>query len=176
MLESTGFTDEEIQLIQSKLNETFEKGMMFLLLVTPLICLIGPYIPGRRSEPLIDRMGFADAFLRFAIIWVLMILILWFWQVYKYRKEFAALRPFLKRKCYTSIIKRKSRSTLSMFDDKLITDLKGDLRYIRVTKAQSKSVDGGNLVLIELEERTKAVLKIEKLGSLPSANVELDLN
>lgn len=168
MIDSTGFTDEEIKLIRHNFRRGLEQGRIFLLFITPLICTIGPYIPGRKSGPLIDRMDYADAFLRFTILWSLIVLLVWIWQEYKNRGQFAALRPFLTRTQHIATIKRRSQSAFSRFPNRLVTNLPDSLPYIPVTKAQSQIFHPGDTLFVEVEDQTWTVLKIEKVEQSPS--------
>lgn len=168
MIDSTGFTDEEVKLIRHEFRKGLEQGRVFLLFITPLICAIGPYIPGRKSGPLIDRMDYADAFFRFTILWTLIVLLIWVWQEYKYSREFSALRPFLTRTQHMVKIKRRSQSAFSLFPNRLVTNLPDSLPYIPVTKAQSQIFHPGDKLLVEVEEQTWTVLKIEKRESSTS--------
>lgn len=162
MIDSTGFTDEEVKLIRHKFRQGFEQGMMLLLLITPLICAIGPYIPGKKNGSLINKMDYVDAFSWFAIPWSLMVLAVWIWQGYRYNQQFSELKPFLTRKQYIVTIERRSRSAFSSFDDRLVTNLTESLPYIPVTKAQSKMFHPGDTLLVEIEEKTRAVIKMAK--------------
>ncbi len=163
MIDSTGFTDAEVKLIRQNFRQGLEQGRIFLLFITPLVCAIGPYIPGRRSGPLIDRMDYADAFIRFTMLWCFTMLLIWIWQEHKYRRQFAALRPSLTRTKHIVTIKRRSQSAFSRFPNRLVTNLPDSLPYIPVTKAQSQIFYPGDTLLVEVEQQTWTVLKIEKM-------------
>ena len=71
MPEWSKFTDSEIELIKDKMNHKFERAMIITILLSPIVCLIMPYIPGRRGRgPMIDRMPYWDAVLQMSKFWI----------------------------------------------------------------------------------------------------------
>ena len=50
MPEWAQFTDEEIALIKQKVNQRFDKVMIVLIIISPFILLVMPYIPSRRGR------------------------------------------------------------------------------------------------------------------------------
>ena len=167
MPEWSKFTDDEINSIKIKLNEAFDKGMKIILLFTPIICLIMPYMPGRRGRGrMIDSMEYEEAVLQFGIIWLLTLLGVSIWNNYKTNKQFSDNRIFFRKKSETTIIKLKSKSAFSRFDDLIITELKGKLKSIKIDKDQSKKFEISDQIKIEYEEQTSTILKLEKVSQI----------
>lgn len=157
----TSFTDKEINSIKINLNQKFDRAMIFILLFTPLICLIAPYIPSRKRKRMIDRMDYNDAVLQFAIFWILVIIGVWIWNNYNSKKQFLKHRKFLRKKKLIALVKEKKKSIFKSYKNNLITNLEGSLKKIRIAKEQSNNLKIGDEIRIEIEEHTETVLTIE---------------
>ena len=163
MPKSSSFTDSEIELIKHKINHKFESSMIIAVLASPIICLIMPYIPGRRGRvPMIDEMPYWDAVWRMSIIWILVLIGVWFRNYFKTRNQFSASRKYLRRKNKRGVAIGKSKSLFSRFDNKLSTNIEGKLKEIKIEKEESQSLKVGDKIEIEFEEHTMTIFKIEK--------------
>lgn len=157
------FTDDEIREIKHTLNVEIERAMIVVLLISPILCAIAPYFPGRRGRRLIDRMNYLDAVFAFSLMWVILLIGIWFWHNYKTNKEFAENRSFLRKKQVGTSVKLKSKSIISTYEDIMVTDLQDTLETIKLSKEESLNLKIGDEIIVEYEEQTKTVLKLEKL-------------
>lgn len=165
MSDWSNFTTKEIDLIISKSKKEFDLGMKVTLFLSPLACVIAPYLPSRKGrDRLIDTMDYEKVVLIWAIIWVGILIITWISNNQKVEKEFWENRKFLRRKFLTAKIKKKEKSFFKKFENKLITDLKWEFRELEVSNEQSSEFEIGDDIQIEIEEQTRTVLKINKLS------------
>ena len=163
MPEWSKFTDSEIELIKDKMNHKFERAMIITILLSPIVCLIMPYIPGRRGRgPMIDRMPYWDAVLQMSIFWIAALIGVWIWNYFKTNSPYAANRKHLKKKKEIGKVISKSKSFLSSFENTLTTNLKGHLKEIKIDKDEAQLLSTGDNVEIEFEEHTKTILKVVK--------------
>jgi len=163
MPEWSKFTDSEIELIKYKLNHKFERGMIIVILISPIICLIMPYIPGRRGRgPLIDRMPYWDAVLQMSLIWFATLIGVWIWNYLKTKKQYSENKIFLKKTNEIGEITGKSKSFFSTYANKIITNLEGDLGIMKIEKKESQSLNIGDKVEVIYEQQTKTIFEINK--------------
>jgi len=106
MSDRTQFTDDEIETIRYKFFRKLDLGLRWSLPIFGLMCLVMPYLPGRRGKPpMIERMDYTDAVIMCAVVFTLAIGISWIWQNHKYNEEFRKLRAYMrKKKLTTSLI------------------------------------------------------------------------
>lgn len=64
------FTDTDLILIRNKLSWKYEKAWIWVMIYLIPLCLIMPLVPNRRFGPMIERMEYGDAVLKFSILWV----------------------------------------------------------------------------------------------------------
>ena len=92
MPEWSKFTDTEIDLIKDKMNHKFERTMIGIILLSPILCLIMPYIPGRRGRgPMVDSMPYWDAVLLISIFWFATLIGVLVWNYFKSNSQFLSL-------------------------------------------------------------------------------------
>ena len=164
MPEWSTFSDKEINTIKKKSNETFDKAAKITWLLSPIICLIAPYLPGRKGRgSMVETMGYEKAVLYFSLFWIGINLFVWFSHKSKTNKEFSENRKFLRRKNVKTVVKRKSRTAFSFFDNILMTELDGNLKTIQIKREESESIKIGEEIQIEYEEQTNTILKLEKV-------------
>jgi len=158
------FTDNEIVLIKQKMNNEFDKAMIAVLLCSPIICLVMPYIPGRSGrEPMIERMPYWDAVLQMSIFWILALLGVWVWNYFRSKRQFARNRQFLKKEIKTGNILNKTKGIFKSYDNYIETNIDNELGKLEIEKYESPDYSIGDKIEIEYEEHTKAILRIRKV-------------
>jgi len=164
MPEWSKFTDDEIVLIKHKMNVKFEKGMIVTLLLSPIICLAIPYIPGKRGRgPMIDRMPYWDAVLQISIIWILALMGIWIWNYFKSINQLSQNRRFLKKKILIGDINNITKGNFMSFKNYIETNIDNEFDKLEVGKDELINYKIGDKVEIEFEEHTKTVLRITKV-------------
>jgi len=163
MSERTQFTDDEIETIRYNFFRKFDLGIKWGLPLLALMCLVMPYLPGRRGRgPLIERMDYADAVIMYTVILVVAVGISLLWQNDKLNKEYRQLRASMRKKKLSAKVVKKKKSIFKSYHNRLITDLEGELETIEIDKAESEQFNVGDTFQIEIEEQTNTVLNIFK--------------
>ena len=106
MSDWTSFTDEEINSIKLKLNEKFDLCFKLMVFLSPLFCLIFIYAPSKKDGiRMIDRMSIHDAVIQSAILWFLVLIVIWFLNKYRIDGQVSDSRKFLRKKNIEATIK-----------------------------------------------------------------------
>ena len=156
------FTDEELTKIEKKLSKKFNQGLRGVLILSPIICLLAPYLPGRKGrDSLAEKLGYEYAVLIFTVFWIILLISLTLWNGYNIERQMKEYRKFLRKRILKARIKNKQRGIFKSFANIAKTDLEGELSRIELDKAQSNEINKGDEVIIEVEEHTKAILNLK---------------
>lgn len=167
MADWSKFSDIELDAIKHKMNQKFEKAMIIIMIVSPVICLIMPYIPGRRGRgPMIDKMPYSDAVLQASIIWFLALIGVWIWNYFKTQNQFSKNRKFLKKKNIEGLIVDKSKGFMDSFKIEITTNLEHGLNSFKIEKEEFRKFNVGDYISIDFEEHTKTIFKVYKIDKL----------
>ena len=164
MPEWAQFTDEEIALIKQKMNQRFDKVMIVLIIISPFILLVMPYIPSRRGRgAMIDKMPYWDAVLQGSIIWFIALIMVWIWNHFSSQRQFSRNRKFLKKRIVKTEIISKSVGIFYNPKNQIITELEGKLNKLDIKKKEFNDFNIGDRIRIEYEEHTKTILDLDRI-------------
>ncbi|MBB4080804.1 hypothetical protein GGR28_003439 [Lewinella aquimaris] len=153
----------EIAIVKHKLDRENNLKIFYILLLSPVIFLLGPFIPGKRGKgALVEKMDYWDTVVVFALVWILILfgVIIYLWI--KRDKEFMTMRPYLRKEAYSLKVKRKSRSAFSLYDDLLVPFDTNNVKRLKINRQESELIKVNDTLDVKIEVNTGLVLSLKK--------------
>jgi hypothetical protein len=154
------FNSDDLWQIRRKINFKYERALIFTLALSIPLFFVSPYIPGRRSAPLIETLSYWDAVLRFMIFWVICLIFAAIYNVIRARKEYERIRNHLKVKTQSDVIGGISTPLLDFTYGRIYFNSIGKFT---VGKELLDNLEPGNNAEIRTEVNSGAVLSLKKL-------------
>jgi hypothetical protein len=159
----SSFTKEELVKIKRNNNKNFYKGIIVIIVLTPILCLTGPYIPSRGGgESLVDIMSYEMGVLIYASLWTVLTSSILLLNRYKARKVKKNHNNFFRKRIVNAKVYSQKLKVLKSSGYIAKTNEIGELEDITIPKSFAKEVKIGDEVILEVEEKTNTVLKINK--------------
>lgn len=155
-IEYITLSDIDIERIETGFLPKAKRSVFLMSTALLGLCFILPFVPSRRSKPLVETMDYSNAVLFFVLIFGCIVF-------YAYRKSVRGLQADLKsaRKCvFKTKVVRKIWNRNGQFELTLESLPKGLSRNKFVyTAAESHCFHEGDVVVLEYLERSAVLLR-----------------